>query len=625
MRIVITVALIGGALFPVGQDASAQSAANIEFLNPSSFAAVPAPNSPNPDVPKGPDTLVVSDNPTANPDAGPEAYRLSAWVSGAPQTPAVEFELLTRGGVSLEIIDDVTRVGSDTFEADWDISDTLPDGPYTLRATLASGVLGVDSVDQDIVIQRTAERAEITYPDNRSGEGQYGMYARLPLTGSGDSAAAEPTVIGNIENRQTGAAPGRGPGQVRAFYTTSAPGTAPDWKVCGTETGFGSFPFDDASDGMRCTLQSAAELPSVTAVALVANTTKIGQPYERTANQSGDATRVVQPYSQVPTKLVISLGQSATVASGGDCHEVVADLTDQFTREIAGANMDAHAWGPTDRLRLGTGPVDAWSREAPDRGGHAREAGMDCWSGQEDNPENGDQGEHQVIGGPDLKHIEADEDGTDDNGQWGFQAYLPADIATPERHTTYWELWLDESNDGSGWNNDVFDSVELCQSGLIGWDSSASNEPMSGATPSCPNSPPPSPCDTTSSQTTQPCPTTSPSPSPTPTASPTAPPQDDGTITLSASRRKVSVGKRVRFSGVVDSSDGCTPGRQIVLQSRRPGKSFRNRVLTASSPDGSWSTRRRLRKTTEWRVLARSVGECEELRSSIVKIRVTRN
>lgn len=621
---------LAATVMPFGLNASAQetTGANIEFLNPSNFSEVPPPESPDPQVPQQPGTIIVSDKPTQNPDTGPETYRLSAWVSGIPQNPAVEFELLTRQGVSLFIIDDVVRVGTDTFEADWDIPDTLPDGPYTLRATLAEGIIGIDNVDQDIVIQRLAERAEITYPDNRSSNGQYGMFVPLALTTGGDSAATSPNPVGNIENRTTTDAPGSGPGQIRAFYTTSQPGTRPDWKVCGTETGPGSYPFVDSSDGLRCTLENVQHLHLVTGVALVANNTKIGQPYDPSANQGGDATRTLEPYSQIPTTVEVVEGQSGEAEAGGSCFLVTASLTDQFSREVLGANMDAHAWGPNDRLKFGTGILGEWSREAPDRGGHAHEAGMDCWTGEEDNPEVGDEGEHQVIGGPDVKHIEADEDGTDDEGLWGFEAYLPEGAATSERRTTYWELWLDESNDGTGANNDSYDSLELCRSGLIGWDGPASSAPMTGTTPSCPVTPPPPPCETdpTASETDA-CPNPTGSPSPTPTTSPTQePPAEEDEISITSNRSRVRSGRRVRFSGALDAAAECTSGRRVVLQSpRKGGTGFRKRASTVTDSEGAWSITRRLWRTKEWRAIARASGECASVVSRTITVKVRRN
>ena len=608
IRVVMALALLASLLTAGGRPASAQTTGNIEFLNPSSFAA-------------GPETgILVSDMVPQNPDTGDETYRLSAWVSGSPQSPAVEFELLTRQGVSLAVIDEVDLVGTDTYEADWDIPDTLPDGPYTIRATLASGVLGIDNVDQPIVIQRLTERAKITYPDTRSGSGQYGMFVPLGTAATGgDGTVAPKPPVGNIDNRTTGVAPGQGPGRVRAFYTISPPGTNPEWIACGTEGSSASFPFSGSDNGLRCTLRGLDDLQVVTAVALVANNTNQNQPYNPSLNQAGDATRV-EPYAQVPTRIDVIAGQTATVDSG-TCHEVSVELTDQLSREIAGANMDVQAWGPNDRLKFGTGLADSFSAAAPDKGSHATEDGMDCFSGDENNPEVGTQGEHQVIGGPDIKHVENDGPGTSDEGIWGFQAFIPDDSETAERHTTRWELWLDEANDGSAMNNDVFDTTELCRTGLIGWGAAASSAPMNGVTPSCTEQPPTEPGGSTTTQA-QPCP---PSPTPTTSSPPPPPPPEDDSISLKVSRRKISGAHKIRFSGVIEGAAECSAEREVVLRSRRPGKHFRGRLETTSDVEGRWSLRRKVKKTREWRVTAPAARGCEEIFSKIVKVKVSRS
>lgn len=606
VQIFMALALTAGVLLPVGRSASAQTG-NIEFLNPSSFSTSPETG------------IIVSDKVPENPDAGDETYRLSAWVSGVPQTPAVEFELLTRQGVSLEVIDDVERVGTDTFEADWDIPDTLPDGPYTLRATLASGVLGIDNADQPIMIQRLAERAEITYPDNRGGTGRYGMYVPLATSTGTDGQVVAPNPVGNIDSRNTGSAPGSGTARVRAFYTVSEPGSQPDWQVCGTEaTGGAALPSVAADNGIRCTLLAPEHLSLVSAVAVVANTTKEG--YQASLNQAGDATRVTEAYGQLPSKLDVITGETGTVDSGG-CHLVEVELTDQFGREVVGANLDVHAWGPTDRLKFGTGPFDAYEAAPPGESPHATEEGSHCFR-PEDDRSIGPQAEHQIIGGPDMKHVESlvsgvAAPGTNDEGIWGFELYIPEDVATATRHTSYWEVWLDEANTGSGVNNDVYDTNELCGSGLVGWDTAASGEPMPGPTPACPETPPSPPCGT-ATQTAQPCPTES------PTTSPTDPPDAGGSISIEASRTNVIKGRKVRFSGVVDSTPECSAGREVVLQTRRPGRNFRNRVTTASDAEGSWSVRRKPATTKQWRVFAPAVTGCEGLLSNVVKVKVSR-
>jgi hypothetical protein len=80
----------------------------------------------------------------------------------------------------------------------------------------------------------------------------------------------------------------------------------------------------------------------------------------------------------------------------------------------------------------------------------------------------------------------------------------------------------------------------------------------------------------------------------------------------------------VRFSGAIDAAAECSAGREVSLRSRRPGKRFRDRLSTTSDANGSWSLRRKVRKTTEWRVIARAGQTCEEISSRIVKVKVSR-
>src|SRR5688572_28160767 len=110
----VCVLLVSTTLSNVPTPSSAQGVApTIAFLNPSSFA-------------EGGAGIIVTDRRPARPEEGDDTYRLSAWVSSVPANAAVEFELL-RSGISLMTMDQTDTVGSDTFEADWAIPDTLPD------------------------------------------------------------------------------------------------------------------------------------------------------------------------------------------------------------------------------------------------------------------------------------------------------------------------------------------------------------------------------------------------------------------------------------------------------------------------------------------------------------------
>ena len=531
-------------------------------------------------------------------------------------------------------MDDTVMVGNDTFEVDWAIPDTLPDGMYTLRATLASAGLGITSVDQEVTINRLAERVEITDPVTRSASpSRFGTI--VPLAGQVPAEEAEGQLkpIGNIDGLNTGETDGSGTSRVRAFYTTSPPGSTPAWTVCGTENAPGDALLSGAAnDGVRCTLESVSQQTAVTGVALLANNSNRG-PYDGRLNQAGDATRVEDSYVQTPTTLE-PLGDPVVQRDIGPdqeygCQEVVVLLTDQYEREIVGANVDVNAVGPSDRLKFDTGILPPYGVVAPARGGHAMELGYDCFGGS-DRETPGEQGEHQVIGGPDLKHVESDSFGTEDTGEWGFNLYIPAGEVSDARYITQYVVWLDEGNDGSMINDDGCGADELSTFGSIGWggDPTVAEavtfdlhcEPHPPTT--CPGGPalPDGTCPTVA-----PTPSESPSPTPTPTSKPDPKPVRDD-ITLRASDRKVPQRKAVVFRGRVRSAKAsCKVNRPIRLASRRgPGKKFKVRDRTLTNNVGRWSFRRKMRVTSQWRAVARRTPGCPRLRTRILKVSVSR-
>ena len=612
--VVTPVALLA---FPTNvQVSSAQiNDAAIAFLNPSGYA------------PQEGVGIIVSDLPPSSPEQGDETYRLSAWISNPPPDPAVEFELLNNG-VSLLTIDASKTVGADTFEADWDIPDTLPDGPYTMRATIASAGIGVDSVDQNIVIQRLADRAEITIPDNRgSGSdpvGQWGTYAPLAVQTDGSGGRREP--IGNIDGLNTGQAPGAGASRVMAFYSIATPGSKPDWIKCGSQGAPGAAIITSAAnDGVRCTLQSHNHQTSVSAVALAANNAN-GQDNPE-LNQAGDATRVTNAYAQVPTLLEIVEGKQGQVeespGGGFECYSVVVSLADQEGREINGANLDVHALGPNDGLRFDTGVFQTYGGIVPDRREHSTERGYDCLSRNDE--EVSDQAEHQVIAGPDIKHIESDAFGSEDDGTWGFDLFVPASGPSAERHTTFYSLWVDEQDDGTLVNDDLFASGELCTAGLVGWGATA--QAYGGGPSGSLACEPPPPCPTPSPSTnaaaagsqTGTCPGGEDPEPPPPSAA-------KSRLSIDAARTTVRRNARLRFSGRIRSDEeACLGGRRVALQSRRGDRRFKTRNLILTDEDGSWSMRRRITKTSDWRARVGKVpNTCTGARSKVVRVKVRR-
>lgn len=607
--VIICLAMLSVALPPVA--ATAQSQLQIAFLNPSSFAEVGDTG-----------TLIVSDKAPSSPTVGASTYRLSAWVSQTPSNGGVEFELL-RGGLPLETIDaapvkDAQGVISDTFEAHWAIAETRLDGNYTLRATVFENNVGVASVDQDVSIVRTAENAHITYPNNGSdstfpNSGRFGTFAPLATAVPAEGAPQRPTPVGNIDNRHTfDANAGSGATWVRAFYTTSAPGAEPEWKTCGNERTNAHPVFtSQANRGVRCSLAEPFDQDKVTAVALVSNNGR-GTSFDSTFNQSGDATRVLHSYAQQPTTLAILEGADATIpktAEGYMCDPVtgvqtVVHLSDQFGREISGANIDVHASGPTDKLRFDTensgSPVTV-----PDQGTHSFEPGYDCFF--ETDQAVGNQGEHQVLGAPDIKHVESagnpngsTSHGTEDTGNFGWLVKVMADQVTAEKFTTVFTVWVDEGGSGEV-NNDRLDGGELACTTAHGY----------GQAPA-----PITKCFVDSTPDPEPSPEPSPDPSPEPD------PTGERTITLVASKRSVERGNRVIFSGSILGEPACTDGQRVNLKAKRPGATrFRTIKTTATNNSGNYRMEARVRRTKVYKAVSPAVEICEKTASTRLRVR----
>jgi hypothetical protein len=570
--------------------------ASIEFLNPSAYA------------PAGELGIVVSDKQTTRPDQGDTTYRIAAWVDPVPLDPAVEFELL-RNGVSLLTMDAARRIGNDTWEADWNIDNTLPPGNYVLRATLASGSLAIASTDQPITINQLAERAEIDYPrstssDSYPGGGQFGTF--YPLARS--AANARPNPMGNVDGKTSGESSGTGASRVRAFYTTSPPGSAPQWTPCGTENAPGDALLSGAAnDGVRCTLDASYEQQAITAVALVANTSNRGE-YQARLNGAGDVVRVLQSYAQVPTDLSLVEGAVGTVDAGVDgafgCHSAIAQLDDQYGREIAGANIDIKALGPSDSLKFDTGLLPVSGVQAPDEGTHAHEIGYDCF-GDDDETTPGDQGEHQVVGGPDVKHVEADAFGTDDTGAWGFSLRIPANDVSDSRFTTYFSAWVDEIDAGGETNDDGFTTSELCAAGAVGWGNFPANPETELALLPC-----------------QPPPLCPPAPEGTQTTAPT-----EGCGVEEPAAPEQSLSMHVRFAnadgifyGKLESTDiKCEPARTIVLMARH-NERFTKQGTTQTDTEGRWRIRRSSTGGGIYKAVAKA-GTCSRVSSPPIRLK----
>lgn len=406
----------------------ARAAPKIEFLNPSGYS----PGA----------TATMSDK--ADRDG---AYHLVAWVSEVPANPFVEFEFTSATGFP-NITIEATRVGNDTWEAFFSLSG-IDDGQYILRAILYENFTGpgtgsdVAIAEQNVTVDASevpppgpANTVEMTYPDDGGALGFFNPKGK-PVNFLVDGIASVMT------------------DQVRVLYTTTAPGSAPAWTVCG----FAQVP-SDFIVGARCTLAEGTGGSAVTAVAMVANETPAPADPSDVADATGDAHRVA-PYAQSPTRLTISPDTlEAEPGTTGTCPTFIANVHDQDGRPIAAANIDVHATEPDDQIQFGvirrtTSPeagVLTSGFQAPDNAHVSKRAARNC--GNEEPEE--EQGDHNIPGADDPQHIESTA-GTNNQGDFTFALWSAT--AGP----THVDAWADVNDD------DVQQASEVGGGARIGW------------------------------------------------------------------------------------------------------------------------------------------------------------
>ena len=590
-RLAIAMVLIVGSVASMTEVSFGQvGAPSIAFLNPSSFATA------------GERGLIVSD---AAPDTGPGAdsttgrFRFSAWTANAPSGTRVFFAVRQRT-LDIEIAATPSPQTENAWEADWEIPATILDGPATVHAYLVLGDEAIATATQAVTILRSQERAELTYP---ASGGQFGTFAPLAnALAEGTAARKKPVGIVDVAYWS-----GIDVSYIRTFYTTSSPGTAPDWKVCGTEA-IGSSSNSQADNGVRCALEDGAHQSAITAMATVANDSP--DSYEDRFNQAGDAFAISASYVQQPTNLTLVTEGFQRVEKEEVSGEFFCStsetllLEDQVGRQIAGANMDVHATGPNDQLAFHTFAVLA-TNQPPDRGSHTVETAFDCtgqkFQGTPSPPRNanpGEQGEHSRFGLPDRKHVESLAGGTNDLGRFSFQLH------SASKGGTTWTAWVDESDDGCLTNDDAFVQGEIAVSGSIGWADDAPNattEPYDTFVPCTPAAPGPLP---------------SPDPSPGPT-------EPDGS--RSVSLRLVgtpTVGETATFAGRIDAArSACADDQVVKLKMRRPGQRYFTVARTRSDDEGRFTLKATTKVPRDYRAVAPSASDCDRAGSPPIRLR----
>lgn len=504
------------------------------------------------------------------------SFHLTAWGSGLSTTSLVEFEIQSAGNPTVTI-GTAARAGTDTFELYWDIPGSLANGAYTLRAILYSGSPGsFQEVSRDEQVVRlnhlsdptnaASETAELTYPTSAGNAGIF-------------------TPPGGPPHMIADAVSSAGATQARALYTTSLPGTEPQWKICGTETAA------QAGDGVRCKLVAPDTSSSVTAIAIVANTTPVAPnvPYNDGLNQSGDAHRIFG-YKQNPTSMVLAPKTQRVdpLATGTfPCSETItATITDQLNRKIAGANVDVYAQGPSDQLAFDTSA--SAGTQAPDQNQvGAPEPAFNC----PNSTFGGFQTERNLPGEADIKHIES-VSGTNDAGQFGFK------LRTDGAGTTAITAWADA--DG----NDLFCAMEASDSAAIGWN-------QDSATPTA------LPSDTAD------CSSATPSPSPSGTPGPVS-----RQITLGSSNNRPTWSKTFALSGTVSAATGSTCGEvasvSILRQVTGSDDSYRPVVTVVTNADGSFNVNRVADRSATYLATVEATAVCGAAESPPTQVLVAK-
>jgi hypothetical protein len=578
---VLTLLLLAATISAIAVPSALAAGPSIAFLNPSSFADA------------GERGIIVSNQkPDAGPaccDAADDTYRLAAWVANPPANYNVFFAV-TQGALEFEITN-TRQVVDGTWQAQWSMPPSLLDAPAVLHAYIVVGDEAVASVDQPVTIQRVQENIDLGYP---VADGTFGTYAGLATAAPATGPATRKKPIGVVDALFTNTPQ---LGYIRAFYTTSAPGTAPKWAACGTEANNGNI-----DNGVRCTLKAAADQLAVTAVAAVTNDSP--SDFDARFNQSGDAVAISTSYAQTPTDFSMDNGQQLVAKDPRSgmffCSgSVVTTLIDQVGRQVAAANIDIHAEGPSDSLKF-----DNWalipSAQPPDRGDHKEEDAVDCTSSDPDAgtpPSSGSadlQGEHQRFGQPDRKHIESLGGGTNDLGKYSFQLYAE------ETGATLFTAWVDERDDGCGANDDLFTEGELNASGSIGWAAQAPEpvtEPLEEFVP-CGSGGTPSP-------------------------GPTDPPPPDGkhgrSVSMFAARGSSS--NQLRLYGRVSSGFAdCKTAQRVKIQMRSPNdKRYRVVGRATSDAKGKYSFERRSPGVRTYRAVLSASAACKKARSKTVR------
>lgn len=467
-----------------------------------------------PGDPRTPDPPKISDEF----DGVDEAYHVVAVVKDPPPDAFIEAYYTPNGGNEITAGQLSPVPGSDdTFELFWDISESAVPGSFGTFAVrlFEQTPTGFEEVSSDEVPVRMqhmntpntvsgsgevtpavpeAETVELLWPTQN---GPLGFHK-----GAGAGSVWQTVVDGVVSQGDPGTSPDptvppegeRLTYQVRAFYSVSPIGTTPKYQSCTTGISTGaSRPNGTRPFSGTCTLNGTDRPSQVTALAAVAvqdqdpdraaGDTNTRQPTQ----ESADAHRVFGFHQRVEDmKLDLSTTTGGADhssrrhivqgSSASTCLAYRLTVTDALDRPVQGANVDVHLSGPGDQVQFGdeaTANPDGSSLKQKPQKDHSTEVGRDCDA-------NGNfaeltQGDHNIPGANDLKHLESVPTGTGRSGgngtsfgQWQFFMWSPS---VGDTEITAWvddEPVVSDSEKREA-DDDVFEPSEASDTNFAQW------------------------------------------------------------------------------------------------------------------------------------------------------------
>ena len=108
------------------------------------------------------------------------------------------------------------------------------------------------------------------------------------------------------------------------------------------------------------------------------------------------------------------------------------------------------------------------------------------------------------------------------------------------------------------------------------------------------------------------------------TATVTWQPAGERSISISSNKSRVAKGRRVRLSGAIQGDPACSGGQAVQIQAKpvRGGRFGTVKTVT-TEPDGSYTTRIKMRKARKFRAVAQAVDPCSFARSNTITVRVS--